>query len=73
MGKRYGQVFAYDYKYNKDADGNIMTNPDGTPSIVLAPNGVPARGDLTAFGTSYHPGRWAGPTTSPTSASTWAC
>ncbi len=43
VGKRYGQVFAYDYKYN--ADG----------SIVLAPNGVPARGNLTAFGTAYHP------------------
>ena len=55
VGQRYGQVLAYDYKYNKDADGNVINNADGTPSIVLAPNGVPARGDLTAFGTSYHP------------------
>ena len=43
VGQRYGQVFAYDYKYNTDG------------SIMLAPNGVPARGNLTAYGTSYHP------------------
>ena len=43
VGQRYGQVFAYDYKRN--TDGTIMLGPDG----------VPARGNLTAYGTSYHP------------------
>ncbi|MBC8083795.1 MAG: SusC/RagA family TonB-linked outer membrane protein [Hymenobacter sp.] len=42
----YGQVMAYDYKYNTDG------------SIALATNGIPARGNLTAFGTAFHP--WAG-------------
>ena len=43
VGQPYGQVLAYDYKY--DANGNIATTP----------NGVPARGELKAFGTAYHP------------------
>ena len=46
VGKPLGQVMAFDYQ--RDAEGNV----------VLAPNGVPARGDLTAYGTSYHP--WTG-------------
>jgi len=43
VGKPFGQVLAYDYQYN----------PDG--SIAMTPNGVPARGDLKAFGTAFHP------------------
>lgn len=43
VGKPFGQVFAYDYAYN--ADG----------SVALTPAGVPARGNLTAYGTAYHP------------------
>jgi TonB-linked SusC/RagA family outer membrane protein len=43
VGLPYGQVLAYDYKYN----------PDG--SIATTPNGVPARGDLKSFGTAFHP------------------
>ncbi|PJJ60571.1 SusC/RagA family TonB-linked outer membrane protein [Hymenobacter chitinivorans] len=43
VGQPYGQVLAYDYKYN----------PDG--SIATTPNGVPARGELKSFGTAFHP------------------
>lgn len=43
VGKSFGQVLAYDYK--RDAEGKIL----------LTTNGVPARGDLTAFGTAFHP------------------
>lgn len=43
VGKPFGQVLAYDYQYNTDG------------SIVLAPSGVPARGNLTSYGTAYHP------------------
>ncbi|UOQ71073.1 SusC/RagA family TonB-linked outer membrane protein [Hymenobacter cellulosilyticus] len=43
VGQPYGQVLAYDYKYN--ADGSIATTP----------NGVPARGELKSFGTAFHP------------------
>ncbi|UYZ63640.1 SusC/RagA family TonB-linked outer membrane protein [Hymenobacter weizhouensis] len=46
VGKPFGQIMAYDYKYN----------PDGT--VALTPNGVPARGELTTFGTAFHP--WIG-------------
>jgi TonB-linked SusC/RagA family outer membrane protein len=46
VGKPYGQVMAYDYKYN----------PDG--SIALTDNGVPAMGELTAYGSAFHP--WTG-------------
>ncbi|WP_210514700.1 SusC/RagA family TonB-linked outer membrane protein [Hymenobacter terricola] len=46
VGKPFGQVLAYDYKYN--ADGSIATTT----------NGVPVRGDLTSFGTAFHP--WTG-------------
>ena len=43
VGQPFGQVMAYDNKFN----------PDG--SIALTTNGVPARGDLRAFGTAFHP------------------
>ncbi|AMJ65140.1 SusC/RagA family TonB-linked outer membrane protein [Hymenobacter sp. PAMC 26628] len=43
VGKPFGQVLAYDYQYNTDG------------SIALAPSGVPARGNLTSYGTAYHP------------------
>ena len=43
VGKPFGQVLAYDYKYN--ADG----------SIAMTTNGVPARGLLTSYGTAFHP------------------
>lgn len=43
VGKAFGQVLAYDYQ--RSSDGSIM----------LDPSGVPARGALTAYGTSYHP------------------
>lgn len=43
VGKPFGQVLAYDNKYNTDG------------SIVLDPSGAPARGNLTAYGTAYHP------------------
>lgn len=43
VGQPYGQVLAYDYKYN--ANGSIATTP----------NGVPVRGELKSFGTAYHP------------------
>ena len=43
VGQPFGQVLAYDYKYNKDG------------SIALTASGVPERGDLTAFGTAFHP------------------
>ncbi|MGI4833748.1 MAG: SusC/RagA family TonB-linked outer membrane protein [Janthinobacterium lividum] len=43
VGQPFGQVLAYDYQYNSDG------------SIVLAPSGIPARGNLTAYGTAYHP------------------
>ncbi len=43
VGKPFGQVLAYDNRYNTDG------------SIVLAPSGVPARGNLTSYGTAYHP------------------
>ncbi|MDF7815652.1 SusC/RagA family TonB-linked outer membrane protein [Hymenobacter sp. YC55] len=46
VDKPFGQVLAYDYKYNTDG------------SIALTPNGTPARGNLTAFGTAFHP--WTG-------------
>ncbi|TYZ14558.1 SusC/RagA family TonB-linked outer membrane protein [Hymenobacter lutimineralis] len=46
VDKPFGQVMAYDNKYN--ADG----------TIALTPNGVPARGDLRAFGSAFHP--WTG-------------
>ena len=46
VGQPFGQVLAYDYKYN----------PDG--SIALTTNGVPDRGNLTAFGTAFQP--WTG-------------
>ncbi|TDN38711.1 SusC/RagA family TonB-linked outer membrane protein [Hymenobacter sp. UV11] len=43
VGKPFGQVLAYDYQYNTDG------------SIVLTTNGVPVRGNLTAYGTAFHP------------------
>ncbi|AWM31408.1 SusC/RagA family TonB-linked outer membrane protein [Hymenobacter nivis] len=43
VGKPFGQVLAYDYQYNTDG------------TIMLAPSGVPARGNLTSYGTAYHP------------------
>ncbi|WP_198172489.1 SusC/RagA family TonB-linked outer membrane protein [Hymenobacter ginkgonis] len=43
VGKPFGQVLAYDYSRN--ADG----------SIALTTNGVPLRGNLTSFGTAFHP------------------
>ncbi|MBF9224232.1 SusC/RagA family TonB-linked outer membrane protein [Hymenobacter ruricola] len=43
VDKPFGQVLAYDYKYN----------PDG--SVATTTNGVPVRGDLTAYGTAFHP------------------
>ncbi|WP_375418907.1 SusC/RagA family TonB-linked outer membrane protein [uncultured Hymenobacter sp.] len=43
VGKPFGQVLAYDYK--RDAEGNIL----------LTTTGVPDRGNLTAFGTAFHP------------------
>lgn len=43
VGKPFGQVLAFDYL--RGSDGNI----------VLGPDGLPARGNLTAYGTSYHP------------------
>ncbi len=43
VGKPFGQVLAYDYKYNTDG------------TVALATNGVPDRGNLTAFGTAFHP------------------
>ena len=46
VGKPFGQVMAFDYQR------------DSVGAIVLAPNGVPARGDLTPYGTAYHP--WTG-------------
>ncbi|GGF13145.1 SusC/RagA family TonB-linked outer membrane protein [Hymenobacter cavernae] len=46
VGKPFGQVLAYDYKYNTDG------------SIALTTNGIPVRGNLTAFGTAFHP--WTG-------------
>ncbi|UOG77508.1 SusC/RagA family TonB-linked outer membrane protein (plasmid) [Hymenobacter tibetensis] len=46
VDKPFGQVLAYDYKYNTDG------------SIALTPNGTPARGNLTAYGTAFHP--WTG-------------
>ncbi|WP_151089399.1 SusC/RagA family TonB-linked outer membrane protein [Hymenobacter baengnokdamensis] len=49
VGKPFGQVMAYDNKYNTDG------------SIATTTNGVPARGDLTAYGTAFHPltGGWS--------------
>ncbi|WP_310391984.1 SusC/RagA family TonB-linked outer membrane protein [Hymenobacter sp.] len=46
VGKPFGQVLAYDNKFG----------PDG--SIELTTNGVPARGNLTSYGTAFHP--WTG-------------
>jgi TonB-linked SusC/RagA family outer membrane protein len=46
VGKPFGQVLA---------DDNQL-NPDG--SVALTTNGVPARGELTAYGTAFHP--WTG-------------
>ena len=43
VGKPFGQMLAYDYKYN--ADGSIATTT----------NGVPVRGELTSYGTAFHP------------------
>lgn len=43
VGQPFGQVLAYDYKYN--ADGTIATTT----------NGVPMRGELTSYGTAFHP------------------
>ncbi len=43
VGKPFGQVLAYDNKYNTDG------------SIALTTSGVPDRGNLTAFGTAFHP------------------
>jgi TonB-linked SusC/RagA family outer membrane protein len=43
VGKPFGQVLAYDYKYN--ADGSVATTT----------NGVPVRGELTSYGTAFHP------------------
>jgi TonB-linked SusC/RagA family outer membrane protein len=42
VGMAANQVMAFDYKY------------DATGKIVLAPNGVPERGDLEAWGSAYH-------------------
>ncbi|MCR5889837.1 SusC/RagA family TonB-linked outer membrane protein [Hymenobacter sp. J193] len=49
VNKPSGQILAYDYKY--DTDGSIATTP----------NGLPARGDLKAYGTAFHPltGGWS--------------
>ncbi|TGE06532.1 SusC/RagA family TonB-linked outer membrane protein [Hymenobacter fodinae] len=46
VGKPFGQILAYDYQ--RDGEGNV----------VLTTNGVPARGNLTSFGTAFHP--WTG-------------
>jgi TonB-linked SusC/RagA family outer membrane protein len=43
VGKPFGQVLAYDFKYN----------PDG--SVATTTNGVPVRGELTSYGTAFHP------------------
>ena len=55
VGRPYGQILSFDYQYQQDTNGNPVLNADGTPAIVLTPNGVPARGNLTASGTAFHP------------------
>ncbi|WP_316822325.1 SusC/RagA family TonB-linked outer membrane protein [Pedobacter gandavensis] len=41
VGKPFGQIMAFDYK--RDANGNV----------VLGSNGIPARGELKAYGSAY--------------------
>ncbi|WP_316745969.1 SusC/RagA family TonB-linked outer membrane protein [Pedobacter gandavensis] len=41
VGKPFGQIMAFDYKY------------DGAGNIVIGADGVPARGELKAYGSAY--------------------